>query len=111
MDNERPKATEWDVPLPFPPADTGPVSRGKLLPPLPPLGPSFRPGSLYEHRCYACGESYEGREDEEYYCLCGECFHTYWTAEELVLADARWHEGRLRDPADILVCPCCAHDF
>ena len=51
------------------------------------------------------------------FLICGECFHLYATADELIDA---WAEMALRvgiegppprDAAAILFCPYCAHDF
>lgn len=53
---------------------------------------------------------------ERYYLICGECWHVFVTADELLTG----HDQRLvevgvppgRDTADqITVCPLCTHDF
>jgi hypothetical protein len=53
-----------------------------------------------------------------YYRLCGECWHCFVTAAELVEAD--WDVRRSlpggedavrRQPDDVWVCPHCSHDF
>lgn len=89
------KPEDWDVELPFPPPeplDTGPVS-------------------LYEDRCYSCGESYSGRHLEPCYLICGECLHAWFTEEEFVAHDASWRGGKRRPAAAIPICPCCWHDL
>ena len=52
------------------------------------------------------------------YRICGECFHVYRTAEDLVATERRWRTSagisappRPIDPDEINSCPECAHDF
>jgi hypothetical protein len=48
------------------------------------------------------------------YRVCGECFHVFETAADLVAADqAAWSDGPHppRDPEHIYSCPVCVHDF
>lgn len=62
--------------------------------------------------CYGCMRCEPCREED--YQLCGECFHVYRTAEELVEHHATALLVSVDEccPADeIAVCPICAHDF
>lgn len=50
------------------------------------------------------------------YRICGECFHAFATAEELVIQDqlARQHHGipnNPEKPENVTICPVCTHDF
>lgn len=50
--------------------------------------------------------------EEGAFRVCGECFHVFMTAEELIQADSKWYEdGRRNDPERIWSCPLCTHDF
>lgn len=61
---------------------------------------------------------------ENNYRVCGECGHSYWTAQALILreyeerreAHFRWPEdfpmaNKVDDSATILSCPICGHDW
>jgi hypothetical protein len=52
-----------------------------------------------------------------YYTICGECWHCFVTAAELVTADLDVRrsipgvDAVPRQPDDIPCCPHCSHDF
>lgn len=72
--------------------------------------------------CYGCMRS-EPIPPGGAYRICGECFHVYETADDLIriynaegdrLADQHPEEPRspwVTDPEAIFFCPVCIHDF
>lgn len=44
------------------------------------------------------------------FCVCGECFHVFASAEEL-LNEARAFTPDITDADKVWCCPHCAHDF
>lgn len=69
-----------------------------------------------QRKCFACGTEYDDREPV---MVCGECFHRWYSEQELVVHDmaqrantAEQGEYTTSRPfKDIDMCPCCAHDF
>ena len=67
-----------------------------------------------------CMEHYQHESAEGAHRVCGECFHVYGTAEELLTETNRTlsHYGPgmgpgrpITDPEQVYSCPLCAHDF
>ena len=49
-------------------------------------------------------------EDGDYY-RCGECWHRWGSATELLDDDEKARGHRLDSDVDIFCCPMCTHDF
>lgn len=79
-----------------------------------PFGDPPGPGwwsDCYSHYCWE-------KVAERPFLICGECFHVFNTAEELVEDDRKARQefmvpdvAKPRDPDQIFCCPHCVHDF